>query len=99
MTPWTDKENQALAEHASTLTSTQMSKGVLKNRTPKAIRHQAEKLEIRLTAHKKNSDEMIALALELRQAGFYRDEIEEETGVSPTSQYKYEMKQKERAEA
>lgn len=91
MKDWTDLENKAIAQYAKSLTSTEMSKSVLKDRTPKAIRHQAEKLGISLTAHVKYKKAAVTLALELREAGFYREAIQQTTGVPPSAQRYYEL--------
>lgn len=91
MSNWKDTENEIIANNAGTLTSKQIAE-LLEGRTAKAVRHQAEKLEISLTGYKTNQKEAVELAMELRAVGFYREEVFKETGVSPSAQLYYENK-------
>lgn len=91
MAYWTKEENNVITLNAGSLSSKQISH-LLVDRTPKAVRHQAEKLEVKLTGYLSYSKEEINLALELRAAGFTRDIIEIETGVGKYAQYYYEGK-------
>lgn len=91
MAQWTKEENEIITLNAGALSSKQISH-LLVDRTAKAVRHQAEKLEVKLTGYLSYSKEMITLALELRAAGFTRDIITIETGVGKYAQYYYEGK-------
>lgn len=91
MSQWLTKENEIISLNAGSLSSRQISE-LLPNRTAKAVRHQAEKLEINLTGWITYSAENIKLAVELRGAGFTREEIKKATGLSHFSQRYYEDK-------
>lgn len=89
MSQWLTKENEVISLNASSLSSKQISE-LLPNRTAKAVRHQAEKLGISLTGWVAHSADEIKLAVELRNAGFKREEIKKTTGLSRFAQRYYE---------
>ena len=89
MAHWNKEENEIITLNAGALSSKQIS-NLLVGRTAKAVRHQAEKLGIKLTGYIKHSKDEIKLALELRTTGFTRAIIEIETGLSKHAQYYYE---------
>lgn len=91
MSQWSERENNVIELNAGSISSAQIAE-LLEGRTAKAVRHQAEKLNISLTGWIKHSAKNIELALELRRAGFTRTEIEKETGLSEHAQRYYEGK-------
>lgn len=92
MTQWTIEENKVIELNAGSITAAQIA-SLLNNRTAKAVRHQAEKLEVSLTGWIKYSKENIRLAKELRSAGFTRPQIEIDTGLTEYAQRYYEGKE------
>lgn len=89
MNQWTSRENEIIALNAGGLSSAQIA-SLLENRTAKAVRHQAEKLGIKLTGYLSYSKASIELAKELRVVGFTRTVITQETGVLSDAQRYYE---------
>lgn len=85
---WRKGEEFYLSAFAGRKTAKQIGK--LLNRTEKSVHRKAQ--EMKISFHKPPNITAIKLAIELRQVGFYRRLITEETGLSSNQQLYYEKK-------
>ena len=85
---WHKGEEFYLSAFAGRKTAKEIGKTL--NRTEKSVHRKAQ--EMKISFHKPPDATLIKLAIELRQVGFYRREIAEETGLSSKQQLYYENK-------